>query len=242
MNAMRTCMLVLICCLFISCESELNLPTSQVDIIELAYDNTYEYPDGFFYEMNLVGSLYYENTISVVAPADRGNIWIDLDTNDRDQARSWSQLSDQYGSVPREVIEDNETEKYFEIVRQNPLFSNDIIRSRTHRSDYFVSLHDRFSSLDTIGIYNGPQNAIKVKEFVEYLWSSRIINTWDKVLESEITETSTNFQHYIKSFHVVFGDFGVQDVIYVYDNHFVLDKSNKILVIERRLVEEIIVD
>jgi hypothetical protein len=52
----------------------------------------------------------------------------------------------------------------------------------------------------------------------------------DKVVEST---------HYIQSLRTVYGDFGIHDKIYVYDNTFLLDKTTKILTVNRGQRKEI---
>lgn len=205
----------------------------------LVYDSSYLYPKGFYHESNLNGSVYYENTVSVKPTEERENIWIELNTDDMEQARAWSSLSNDYSSVDREIVDEKETEKYFEIVRVNMQSDSDTLLSRVHRSDYFISLHDKFTDIDTVGIYTGELSISEVKEMIEYLWDCGTIGLYDKVVASKISPSENKFEHYIQSLYVVYGDFGIKDLIYVYDNHFQLDKSNRILTVNRELIKEI---
>ncbi len=237
---MRKYLLILIGVLFIvSCDKEDNLDSANDEFLELAYDKTYQYPDGFYCEKNLIGYVYYENTVSIKPTDERENIWIELNTNDKEQAKTWSDLSNEYSSVDREIIKENETNKYFEIVRVNIENNNDTLLSRVHRSDYFISLYNKFNDIDTIGIYNGELTSKNVKELIEYLWSCGTLSIYDKVVESTIADKENEFEHKIQSLKTVYGDFGLHDMIYVYDNEFKLDKITRTLTIKRKLIKEI---
>ncbi len=74
---------------------------------------------------------------------------------------------------------------------------------------------------------------------IEYLWSCGTLSIYDKVLESATTDKVDIFEHYIQSLETVYGDFGIHDMIYVYDNNFQLDKTSKILTIKRELIKKI---
>lgn len=224
---------------FISCDKGDNLDSANDKFLELAYDRTYQYPDGFYYEKNLIGYVYYENTVSIKPPDERENIWIELNTIDKEQAKTWSDLSNEYSSVDREIVKENETDKYFEIVRVNIDNINDTLLSRVHRSDYFISLYNKFTDIDTIGIYSGELTSNNVKELIEYLWSCGTLSIYDKVVESSIADKEDDFEHKIKSLKTVYGDFGLHDMIYVYDNEFKLDKTSRTLTIKRELIKEI---
>jgi len=208
-------------------------------IIDMAYDGEFKYPTDFYQESIDIGNVYYENTVSTTEnPIDP--IWIELSTNDKDQAYNWSELNNEYGLGNREIISERETERHFEFTRQNTEFENDILYSRIHKSNYFEPALNKFLEPDTIGIYNGVLNLISVKALVEYLWFNYSIGILDsKVIESKIIETNDGFEHYIQSINIVYGDFNIDDVIYIYDNNFRLDHSNRILIIERNEVKTI---
>ena len=237
---MRKYLLILIgILLFISCDKDENLDSVNDEFLELAYDKTYQYPDGFYYERNLIGYVYYENTVSIKPTNERENIWIELNTNDKEQAKTWSDLSNEYSSVDREIFKENETDKYFEIVRVNVDNINDTLLSRVHRSDYFISLYNKFTDIDTIGIYNGELTSNNVKELIEYLWSCGTLSIYDKVVESTIADKEDEFECKIQSLKTIYGDYGLHDMIYVYDNEFKLDKITRTMTIKRELIKEI---
>jgi hypothetical protein len=125
----------------------------------------------------------------------------------------------------------------------------DVLLSRVHKSDYFIPLYDKFNfcySFDrfvenkTIGTYNGAMLSSKIQEFIEYLWDNGLFGIPDKVVESKISEKGNKYEHYIQSLQITYGDFGLYDMIYVYDNKFELDKDSKVLtLVERKVIKEI---
>jgi len=210
-------------------------------ILELAYSKDYSFPEGFYQEVNDMGSPYYENTVSIMPINERQDIWIELNTNDKNEARVWSDKSNEYSSVNRAIISENETDKFFEFTRKNIQYSNDILLSRVHKSSYFQPVKNKFFTSDTlIGKYNGELNLTSVKELVEYLWSCGTIGvSYSKVLESEIKEYNDNFEYYIQSIVIVYGDFGIRDEIIVHDNFVTLNKSDRELTIKTNEVKTI---
>ena len=240
-NIMKKYLILLIGFSFlISCDNNETIDSANNNrFLELAYAKSYQYPDGFYYEKNLNGYVYYENTVSIKPTNERENIWIELNTNDKEQAKTWSDLSNEYSSVDREIIEESETDKYFEITRVNIQNKNDTLLSRVHRAEYFVSLYNKFTNIDTIGVYNGELTSNNIKELIEYLWSCGTLSIYDKVVESATTDKGDLFEHYIQSIKIIHGDFGIHDMIYVFDNKFQLDKTSKILTIKRELIEKL---
>ncbi len=237
---MRKFLLVFIGILFfISCDDDDNFHPADARFLNLAYDKNYQYPEGFYSENSIAVPVYYENTVSIKPVNERESIWIELNTNDKEQAKTWSDLSNEYSSVDREITEENETDKYYEFVRVNTEHANNTLLSRVHRTDYFIPLHDKFTEIDTVGVYNSDLSTVKVKELVEYLWDCGTLGIYDKVVKSENTESENEYSHCIQSLYVVYGDFGIKDMIYIYDNHFQLNKSNRILTVNRELIKEI---
>ena len=210
-------------------------------ILELAYSKDYSYPEGFYHEVNDMGSPYYENTVSIKPINDRQDICIELNTNDKNEARVWSDKSNEYSSVNRAIISESETDKFFEFTRKNIQYSNDILLSRVHKSSYFQPILNKLNVSDTlIGKYNSELNITSIKEFVEYLWSCGTIGvSYSKVLESEIKEYNDHFEYYIQSIVIVYGDFGISDEIIVHDNFVTLNKSDRELTIKTNEVKTI---
>jgi hypothetical protein len=225
---------------FIGCDED-KIPgtVDEEPILELAYSKDYTYPAGFYHEVIDTVSIYYENTVSIKPLYERQDIWIELNTNDKNEARKWSDESNEYSSVNREIISESETDKFFEFRRKNIQYSDDILLSRVHKSSYFQPALNRFSVYDTlIGKYNGELNMASVKELVEYLWSCGTMDvSYSKVLEAEIKEYGEYFDYYIQSILIVYGDFGICDEITVYDNFVKLNKSDRELIIETNKVK-----
>ena len=224
-------------------------PADNNDFLKLAYDRNYKYPDGFYYEKDLTGSeysVYYENTLSI-KPVNEREDWIELHTLSREEARNWSNLSNEYSSVNRAIIRENETEKYFEFVRknENEYYGNFILLSRVHKSDYFIPMHDYLPAEPDetyiIGIFNGELTTGNVKELIEYLWDyPNRQNNSSKVSKAEISEQEDKFEYYIQEIFIIGGDWGLNDMIYIYDIKYTLDKETRILSLaEKNLVKEI---
>jgi len=233
--------------LFVSCDkNELSEPDEPPndELLEWAYDKNYRYPVGFFLEQGLLGSTYYENSVSV----NKQSPWVEFHTTNKNEARNWSNISNENSSVNRKIVQENETEKFFEFVRVNVVNENDVLLSRVHKSDYFIPydgfrFFGSFETLvenKTIGTYYGMVTLDKVKEFIEYLWVRGIWNSDSKVIESKISEKNDKFEHHIQSLLIVYGDWGLHDKIYVFNNKFAIDKKAKVFtLVERKLVKEI---
>ena len=100
------------------CSENLTEPVNLTDdeLYNLAYSD-WKWPDNFYSEDSLEGSIYYENTVSIKPLGERENIWIQLCTDNIDTAREWSELSNNYSSYYRELVSEKETEKYYEFKR-----------------------------------------------------------------------------------------------------------------------------
>ena len=97
----------------LSCDNdEINRTDEDERILKLAYSKDYFYPTGFYHEIIDSGSIYYENTVSIKSITERDHIWIELHTNNKNEARVWSDKSNEYSSVNREIVSERETDKY----------------------------------------------------------------------------------------------------------------------------------
>lgn len=133
-----------------------------------------------------------------------------------------------------------ETDKYFEFKRQNVNYNNDILLSRIHKSSYFQPKLDKFKEPDTVGIYNGGLKIDSVKFLIEYLWFNGSVGLGNsKVIKSQINEYDNYYEQYIQSIKIVGGDFNIHDYIYVYENYFKLNKTNRILTIKTNEIQTI---
>lgn len=245
MNRVKPLHFIFLFTLFVAgCEGDNNniiRTPEEEQILELAYDPGYKYPDGFYHEVIETGSVYYDNTLSITPLSDREHIWIELNTDDRNEARLWSDKTNEYNSVNREVVLENETQKYFQFKRVSPTNPRDVIYSRIHKTSYFQPALNKFSASDSlVGKYNGVLNLNEVKELVEYLWSCGTLRVYhSKVITSEIRELSDHFESYIQSILIVYGDFNLHDEISVYENHIVLSKANRELIVKTQKTKTI---
>ena len=210
-------------------------------ILEKAYSEDYTYPVGFYHEINNAGLPYYENTVSIRPLSERDHIWIELSTIDKTEARLWSDKTNENNSVNRDVVLENESEKYFQFKRVSPTNPRDILYSRVHKTSYFQPTLNKFSVSDTIvGKYNGELTLNNVKELVEYLWSCGTMDAnYTKVITSELQEFGDRFESYVQSILIVYGDFGLHDEIEVYDNHIILGKAVRELFIKTKKTKTI---
>jgi len=240
----------------LGCDKMENEPEPEIkpdnELLELAYDVKYRYPVGFYHEKDLIGSRYYVNTVSIHPVNQRDKGWVELHTISKEEARTWSNLSNEYSSVNRILVNENITEKFFEFVRVNELRDTDVLLSRVHRSDYFIPHFDKSKNTlpiffrehvknVTFGVYKGSVTLDKVKELIEYLWDCYTLSiAGEKIVWSKIYEKADRFEYHIQSLQMVGGDWGIHDTIYVLNNIFSLDKGTKVLILaERKQVKEI---
>lgn len=212
--------------IFAGCDREddlFYLSTEDQLVIEKAYSKSYSYPDGFNYDANSDGTPYYENTVSIRASE---NSWVELHTNEKQQAKSWSEISSLTSAYYRDLVEERETDKFFEFKRVFSANPNDIILSRIHKSSYFIPAYDKFKSSESIGTLKvSPINKDIAKIFIEYMWTNYLIGHRDKVLENTVIEHPDKVQYNLKSVNVIVGDFGLCDKIEVKNFDFYIDKS-----------------
>lgn len=237
----RGLFLILATLLIIGCDSEedliINLSTEDKLIIEKAYSATYMYPDGFNYDTNIAGSPYYENTVSIRASQDS---WIELSTNDKQQAKDWSEISSSTSDYYRDVVAERETDKYFEFKRVRSSNPGDIILSRVHKSSYFIPTYDRFNQTNKIGVLMVTLiNKEAATHFIEYMWANYLIGSGGKILENTIVEYHNRIRYNLKSVYVTYGDFGICDVIAVNNFDFYIDKESGVVTFETSKVKEL---
>lgn len=197
------------------------------ELLDAVYSD-YKYPEYFYTEDFDGGSPYYENTVSITPLEDRTNEWRELCTNSREQALEWSELSSQYSSYYRDLVEESETDKYFQFRRVWLEHPSDILLSRVHKCMYLDrSNYDRFKGGHLIGTFNyRPVSAAAVAELVEYLWFIGNYNTGGfKALSSFTDPTDEYIRHTIYAIRVSYGDWGLCDYISlvkeIYDVHTV---------------------
>ncbi len=205
------------------------IPEEHEEFMRLAYETNESFPEGF-YEEEQTGSTYYVNTVSIKPPPERKNEWIELHTDDEQQAQTWVELSRANSSGQTVPQGSSQTAKYFEYPAT--MDSGHIIRFRVHKSGYFEPLLDKLNRDETIGRYNGVMDMPSVAELIQYLWVNYNMGgslTGNRVLETEGSVDDTAFSYRIRSLSITYGDWGLHDVIYVNDYYFGLSKATGIL-------------
>jgi len=96
---------------------------SDEELLELAYDKTYSYPNEFYKDpASSKGNIYYVNTVSISPINQRDSKWIELSTNDKNEASMWVNLTINNSSVSYLFISENETDKYFEFKYEESIY------------------------------------------------------------------------------------------------------------------------
>jgi len=228
------------------CKSLLKEQSNQAEftdqgILNAVYSN-YKYPEDFYQEDLKGASLYYENTISVRPPVEREHKWIELCTDNKSQALEWSESSSKNSACYRDLIDERETEKYFEGRRGYSEKPSDIILSRVHKCSYLDrSKYDKFERGTTLGRFNQrPVTIENVKELIEYLWFIENYNIdGQKVLSSFTEDQGDSVKHTIYETHVVYGDWGVCDQITLIKSEYIVDKNSGEITISQENVKTV---
>ncbi len=209
---------------------------SDQDVWDAAYGGA-RVPTGFYSE-ELDGSLYYMNTISITPLEERVNAWYELCTEDATQARTWSDLTSEYGSGSDSVVTTHATEKYFDILRSDGRIQ---VHYRAHRCSYLdQSAVDRFN----LGTFRGffmqrPVTPGAVGELVEYLWFIRHDRIGGQsVLRSTPISGGGTMRHELITLHLMIGDWNVKDVIRIERELYSVDAATGELQVQTTLLEE----
>ncbi len=187
------------------------------ELLKAVYSD-YKYPPNFYTEDLQGGSPYYENTVSIKPLEERTYEWRELCTNSREQALEWSELSSQYSSYYRDLIEESENEKYFQFRRVWLEHPTDILLSRVHKCTYLDrSNYDRFKRGGLIGTFNyRPVSIASVAELSEYFWFIENYNIGGfKALSSFTDPAGEYIRHTIYATRVSYGDWGLCDNIFL---------------------------
>jgi hypothetical protein len=232
------------------------------EYLKLAYDKNYKYPTGFYQDEAIINpeycspnkpgyrSFYYLHRTNINSKDE----WIPLYTSSKEVANEWFNIfsvNAKWVWNDNFVLEkENIKEKIFEfiVVDKNSSYSPYTTFVRVHNSDYFVPQnrierypYDNQPKEYDIGVYNGEISVIKVKELVEYLWfleTYQIANY--KVKKTEISEVDENIEINIKYLFIMWGDWDMRDIVYVYNTKYSLNKETKVLqFIERDLIDQV---
>ncbi|MCB2203518.1 hypothetical protein KQI65_02120 [bacterium] len=191
------------------------------------WDAVYEgkrYPDGVYHE-DLDHSLYYVNSISIKPLNEREDAWFELATEDSAQASAWALQSALYGGQYLQQTSSRVTEKFFEHARTD---GNITILFRTHRAGYFdPSTVDLLQHGDFLGYFKlRPITSSNFGELIEYLWFIRNYQRGGAaILRSNVVSPSPTFTHEIIETEVIFGDWGIADIIRIHRRLYTVDSA-----------------
>ena len=202
----------------------------------VAYGDTC-YPDEFFEDVGGPGWVYYEKEAVVTSPNHSEPILMELCTDNKEQARLWSDRPSPRTVGYPDVVDESETEKYFEFKRKRVGYMQYML-SRVHKCSYIeLSPFDWFQewydwylidvTLDPIPMGTFHQRPIiyeTVKELCEYLFvhAARLEL---KVIRSSTLDQGFRFEHTIYSLSVVEGDWGMRDEIILMKRQYTVDQT-----------------
>ena len=214
--------------------------TDQV-VLQAVY-STYKYPEGFYSENTDTGSIYYENTISILPVSQRTDHWFELSTDDSAQARAWSDSGAVNSSYYRSIVSFRETEKYFEFKRVRDGYPADVLLDRVHKSSYIDrSMYDRLNPGNTICVFNyRPLDDLSFKTLVEYLWYyDNYQLAGAKVLYVHLKDVGNSIVLTMFTTSVDYGDWGMHDAISLNRLIYTVDKSSGSVVFAHSVVRNI---
>jgi hypothetical protein len=208
------------------------------NVLKAVY-SSYKVPYEFHTEDFTGGSPYYENTVSIHSSTVLWPRWIELSTNDRNQAFAWSESSCAFSTPYLTFQAERETEKYFEFRRIWPDHPSFIILSRVHKTSYLDrSMFDRMNPGDTLGSFRETLvDSIEVKELIEYLWYIENYNLGGaKVLCSYVINQNDYFEYIMFHTGVSYGDYGLYDSINIMRSNFKIAKASGIITHKSQMI------
>ncbi len=210
---------------------------TDAEILNAAYNGT-SYIPGFYNEGTLQGNIYYENTISIKPPKERGLEWIELCTDNRTQALAWSEASSRNSAYYRNLTGERETDKYFEFTRVYAKNPSDVLLSRVHKCSYLdKSGYDKFQKEEGLGTFSQrPITDENAKELIEYLWYVEHpgAGSQNPILDHYLYEDGDSIRYVI--YHVVgfIGDWGLCDQIALVRRQYSVDVSSGKITMESK--------
>jgi hypothetical protein len=200
---------------------------TDAEITEVVYGRK-TYPPNFHCEDFRGGTPYYVSKWSLHSPYGRTGSTAPLCTMDPGQARIWALTLDSNSSVHRSIVEERETDKYFEIRMINPLNDRDILLVRVDKCSYLnrsiAAYHSTAGSMspdstavDTLGVLvRRPISVADVSELVEHHWYEAWFN-WEGscVMSSFSNEGNESITQVIYSTNLNTGDYDMYDEIFL---------------------------
>jgi hypothetical protein len=223
--------------------NETQIPTEEFsdDVVKTAVYSGPKYPSDFFYEdlSNVV--LNYVEIWDVPFSTQPATVDYNIAVDYVHTRLTQLELD------TTKLIDGQSTEKYFEFnwvpdssVNHPPYIF------RMHKNSYFEGVkygrldNDRGQVLELGKLNYRPITSQTVKEFFDRLWFFKNYNVGGSVvLKRTIFENINNYLYTIYYTRTVFGDYGLQDRIYLYKGEFQIDKSNGVSQVNYSLIKEV---
>lgn len=215
---------------------------SHEEIIEKAYDNSYNVPEGFLVDerANITRSytMYHVKDTSVS---------YELCSDDHAEAAAWESADNESRSVNGVYVDSYENDRYFEFIRElaypngignitdptSPGFSRVFRCSYVNRNGVDRNLRDGYAG--TLNVQPLTEDAIST--FVEYMWQFTFFWPARKtVLESFSDERTDAYQHTLMLAFITNQGFENCDLVEIVDWIFSVNKENGHVTKEFRLL------
>lgn len=211
--------------------NEAQQANSDQEIIEAVYLDQ-RTPAGFYQE-NLPKDAFYSisnvKNVELLPITERaGENAYELSAADFYEALDWSERAATQKPVYMQLVENSETELYYQFKRvslDNPDFIHlSRVFKKTALDRSGVDITQPGSYLGKILLQNQP--ADKIKMIIEYLWIFTYSNNYGTaILESYINETDSEFIHTMEEAKLISGQAGVCDTIEILTNTYVIQKD-----------------
>ena len=204
-------------------------------------------PEGFYTESYADSSVYYSishvKNVELLPLANRSGVAsYELSTDDFTEALEWSEQAANYQPAYKQLVDNRETNLYFEFTRvdlNNPQF--------VHLSRVFKkSALDRSGTdLNQLDIYQGKiaiqmLSAERVKMLMEYFWTfSFSNNTGNAVLKSNTIETDISYIHTMEEAKLTIRSADQCDTVEIFETTYTVQKDTGDIWREQEMIREI---
>ena len=194
-------------------------------------------PDDFYHEEssdNLFTSISHVKNIGILPMDNRTGLSVyELSSNDFVEAMAWDEQATIYQPLYSQLVDNTETELYYQFTRVNPDLPEFVDISRVFKA----ATLDRsgVDRNDDEGEYQGKImltdiSSTNVKQVVEYLWMFSFSNNYSNaVLESYTTETADEFIHIMKQAEINFSYNDNCDAIELYEVRYSVAKESGLI-------------
>jgi len=194
-------------------------------------------PDGFYHEESsneLFASISHVKNTGILPLDNRSGLSVyELSSNDFVEAMVWDELATVYQPLYAQLVDNSETDLYYQFTRINPDLPEFIDISRVFKAS--VLNRAGVDRSDEDGEYQGKImltdiTVAKVKQVVEYLWMFSFSNNYSNaVLESYTNETADDFIHTLKQAQINFSYDGSCDEIELYEIRYSVAKESGLI-------------